>query len=231
MREIRTITIDLDDTLWSTHPVIERAERALYEWLDDHYPAVTEMFSNEAIVELREQVIAEHWDRCYDFTFLRRTIIGRMGIAAGYGEGLVDDAIAVFSAVRNDVDVFPEVRPTLTELGNHYRLVAVTNGNADVTTIGIDDLFDAVISAASAGAAKPAQQIFDAAVAAGGASPEETLHVGDHPEIDVVGARDAGLKAIWVNRNGQDWPGHLEEPDGIVRDVGELPSLLDVTVR
>ena len=231
MREIRTITIDLDDTLWSTHPVIERAERALQEWLRDNYPRITEMFTSEAIVELREQVMAEHWDRCYDFTFLRRTVIGRLGTEAGYGDGLVDDAMAVFSAARNDVEVFPEVRPALTELGSRYSLVAVTNGNADVTTIGIDDLFDEVISAASAGAAKPSPQIFDAAVAAGGATPEQTLHVGDHPEIDVVGAREAGLRAVWVNRNGHDWPEHLEEPDAIVRDVGELLSLLGVTPR
>ncbi len=231
MREIRTITIDLDDTLWSTHPVIERAERALHDWLHEHYPAITEMFPSEAIAELREQVIAEHWDRCYDFTHLRRTIIGHMGNAAGYGDSLVDDAMAVFSAVRNDVEVFPEVRPTLTALGSRYRLVAVTNGNADVTVIGIDDLFDEVISAASAGAAKPAPEIFDAAVAAGGASAEQTLHVGDHPEIDVAGARAAGLKAVWVNRNDCEWPEHLEEPDGIVRDIGELASMLEVTER
>ncbi len=229
MREIRTITIDLDDTLWSTGTVIERAERTLYAWLGDNYPAITEMFSNEAIAELRQQVIAEHWDRCYDFTFLRRTIIARMGTAAGYGDDPVDEAMAVFSAVRNDVDVFPEVRPALSELGRHYSLVAVTNGNADVTAIGIDDLFDAVISAASAGAAKPSQAIFDAAVTAGGAASEQTLHVGDHPEIDIAGARAAGLKAVWVNRNGHDWPGHLEQPDGVVRDVGELLHLLGVT--
>ena len=127
--------------------------------------------------------------------------------------------------------MFPEVRPALTELGEHFSLVAVTNGNADVTKIGIDDLFDEVISATSTGAAKPSPQIFDAAVAAGGASSRQTLHVGDHPEIDVVGAREAGLKAVWVNRNGHDWPEHLEEPDGIVRHVGELLSLLGVTTR
>ena len=90
----------------------------------------------------------------------------------------------------------------------------------------IDDLFDAFVSARSAGAAKPAQPIFDAAVEAGGASAHETLHVGDHPEIDVDGARSAGLRAVWVNRNGTDWPGALARPDGIVRDLEELDRLL-----
>ena len=73
--------------------------------------------------------------------------------------------------------------------------------------------------------------VVDAAVKIGGAGAEQTLHIGDHPEIDVVGARDAGLKAVWVNRNGDEWPDHLQRPDGIVKDVGELLSVLGVTTR
>ena len=41
---IRTITLDLDDTLWEIHPVIRRAEKRLYEWLGERYPRITEMF-------------------------------------------------------------------------------------------------------------------------------------------------------------------------------------------
>jgi len=231
VRDIRTITLDLDETLWAIHPVIERAERNLHDWLRDNYPRITERFSPDGIFELRGQVVAENPERSYDFTFLRRTVLGRLGVAAGYGDGLVDDAMAVFSAARNDVEVFPEVRPTLTELGRRYRVIAVTNGNADVNSIGISDLFHEVISASSAGAAKPNRKIFDIAVAAGGAGADQTLHVGDHPEVDVAGAREAGLRTVWVNRNGQDWPEHLQRPDGIVRDVSELLALLGATAR
>jgi len=231
VRDIRTITLDLDDTLWAIHPVIERAEQALHDWLSAEYPRIGEMFSTEDIVELREAVIAEHWERNHDFTFLRRIVLARLGVAAGYGDGLVDDAMAVFSAMRNDVEVFPEVRPTLLALREEYCVIAVTNGNADVDRIGISDLFQEVISASSAGAAKPNRKIFETAVEAGGASAEQTLHVGDHPEVDVAGASEAGLKSVWVNRHGHDWPDHLQRPDGVVRDVGELLELLGVGAR
>lgn len=231
MHDIRTITLDLDDTLWAIHPVIERAERELHDWLCDNYPRITERFTPGDIFKLREQVVSESPDRSHDFTFLRRTVLGRLGVAAGYGDGLVDEAMAVFSAARNDVEIFPEVRPTLTELGRSYCIIALTNGNADVNSIGIHDLFHEVISASSAGAAKPDRRIFEVAVEAGGADAEQTLHVGDHPEVDVAGARDAGLKSVWVNRTGQDWPDHLQPPDGIVRDIGELLSLLGVALR
>ena len=226
MRDIRTITLDLDDTLWAIHPVITRAERTLYEWLQQHYPRITAMFSADALTRMRNDIVNQHWDKSHDFTFLRRAVLGRIGEAAGYGQDYIDDAMDVFQAVRNDVDVFPEVRPTLQALGESYRIIAVTNGNASLERIGIRDLFDDVVSAANAGAAKPARKIFDVAVEAGGAAAHETLHVGDHPEIDVVGASEAGLRSVWVNRHGEDWPDHLQRPDGIVRDVGELLGIL-----
>lgn len=231
MQDIRTITLDLDDTLWAIHPVIERAERRLYDWLGDNYPRITAMFSAKDVFKLRENIAVEYPGKSHDFTFLRRVVLGRLGVAAGYGDGLVDTAMAVFSAMRNDVDVFPEVRPALNTLRQSYCVVAVTNGNADLDRIGIRDLFHQVISAAAVGAAKPSRHIFDMAVQAGGADADQTLHVGDHPEADVIGARKAGLKSVWVNRNGDDWPDHLQRPDGIVRDVGELLSLLGVAER
>ncbi|MDH3351192.1 MAG: HAD family hydrolase [Gammaproteobacteria bacterium] len=231
MYDIRTITLDLDDTLWAIDPVIERAERKLREWLRDNYPRITEMFSPQDMYELRGAIADEHPDKVHDFTFLRRAVLGQLGTLAGYGDGLVDGAMTVFSALRNDVEVFPEVRPALRKLRQNYCVIAVTNGNADLSAIGLRDLFDDVISAASAGVAKPAREIFDVAVQAGGAVASETLHVGDHPEVDVVAAQAAGLKSVWVNRGGRDWPDHLQCPDGIVRDVGELLSLLGVSER
>ena len=226
MNNIRVITMDLDDTLWEIHPVIHRAERRLYEWLGEHYPRITEKFSRNAIIEQRKEIALEFPQQDHDYTFLRRTVLGRIGVAANYGEQFVDEAMEVFDAVRNDVVVFPEVRPALEKLRNDYRLIAVTNGNSNLQKIGIDDLFHDVVTASNAGVAKPAPEIFDVAVRAGGAKAHQTLHVGDHPEIDVEGARAAGLRSVWVNRSGQRWPNEFAKPDGIVTHVGQLKSLL-----
>jgi HAD superfamily hydrolase (TIGR01509 family) len=223
---IRTITLDLDDTLWEITPVILRAESRLREWLADRYPRIVEMHQPEDIVELRAQVVAEFEDRSHDLTFIRQQVLARMGIAAGYGDDFVDDAFAVFDKERNTVELFPDVQPTLEALAGRYTLVAVTNGNAKLERIGIDHLFHTVVTARSAGAAKPARPIFDAAVSAGGAAAHETLHIGDHPEFDVEGARSAGLRAIWLNRNGHAWPGGLEPPERTISNLRELDELL-----
>lgn len=229
MNGIRTITLDLDDTLWEIHPVIKRAEQRLYAWLDENYPRITEQFAPEDIRAVRAEVVAEFHDRLHDLTFLRRTILTRIGAAAGYDAAYVDDAFAVFDEARNDVELFPEVRPALVALRERFVLIAVTNGNANLEKIGIRDLFDGVVSAVMAGAAKPERPIFDMAVEVGGASAAETLHVGDHPLYDVHGARNAGLHAVWVNRNGDQWPEDYDLPHAEVQHVGELGALLGET--
>lgn len=221
---IRTITLDLDDTLWEIEPVIRRAEQRLYAWLGDNYPELTAMFSQEDLRVLRSQVIERHSDRVHDLTFLRHTVLSEAADRAGCRNFVVEDAFAVFDEVRNDVKMFPEARPALIALAQRFTLIAVTNGNANLAKIGIDDLFHGHVSAATAGAAKPARPIFDAAVEAGGASPAETLHVGDHPFYDVHGAREAGLRTVWVNRHGGAWPVEYDAPDLEVRHVGELAA-------
>lgn len=227
MKNIRTITIDLDDTLWDTYPVLKRAERRMYAWLSEHYPRIVELFPPEKMWELRGEVVKQHAHMKHNLTFLRRTVLSRMGIAAGYGEDYVDDAFEVFDDARNDLQLFPEVRPALERLRERFRLLAVTNGNASLEKIGADDLFHDVIYAERVGAAKPDHRIFDAAVKAGGADARDTLHVGDHPEYDVHGARQAGLAAVWVNRNGAEWPDVLPEPQWTIAHVGELEALFD----
>ncbi len=231
MNGIRTITLDLDDTLWDITPVIRRAETRLRDWLAERYPRIVDMHQPEDIAELRAQVFAEHQDRSHDLTFIRCEVLARMGVAAGYGNDFVDEAFDVFDEERNTLELFPEVRPALESLSSRYTLVAVTNGNAKLDRIGIDHFFHAVVSARSAGAAKPARPIFDAAVSVGGAAAHQTLHVGDHPEFDVHGARSAGLRTAWLNRNGHAWPDSFEPPDRTVSDLRELDELLVASAR
>ncbi len=228
MNDIRTITLDLDDTLWEIHPVIKRAEQHLYGWLSENYPRITQMYTPSELFEARKQVIAEFVDRSHDLTFLRRTVLARVATAAGYSSEFIDAAVAVFDEVRNDVDVFPEVIPTLEILQENFVVIAVTNGNANLESIGIDYLFSDIISASMAGAAKPSRQVFDMAVQAGGATAGQTLHVGDHPLHDVDGARAAGLRTAWVNRAAGIWPQDFAAPELEITHVGELPALLGI---
>lgn len=231
LHRIRAISLDLDDTLWEIGPVIRRAEAELWGWLEQNYPKIPARFTPDVSLALREQVVDEHPDMAHDFRFLRKTVLIRMAETVDYSSDFVAEAFAVFDAARNRVELFPDVKPVLQELSVHFKVIALTNGNANLETIGIRDLFHAVITAADVGAAKPQPVIFEKAVREAGVEPEEVLHVGDHPELDVVGASNAGLRTAWMNRNGEEWPENLPAPDATVSSVTELRDLLDVAMR
>ena len=231
LHRIRAITLDLDDTLWEIAPVIRNAEAALWRWLSEHYPQIPGTFSAEDMLSLRNEVIEEFWHRNHDFRFLRKKVLARVAVECGYDENLVEPAFQVFDQARNAVDLYPDVLPNLEYLFERFTIVAVTNGNANLQAIGIRHLFHDVVTAVDAGAAKPARPIFDAAITSAGVTPHEILHVGDHPETDIDGARQAGLKTAWINRNGDQWPGHLEAPDAVVTTITELRELLDAAAQ
>ena len=108
-------------------------------------------FTPNASFALRERVIKEHPGRVHDFRFLRKTVLTEMATTVGYQPDFVGDAFAVFDAARNNVELFPDVMPVLMELSTHFRVIALTNGNANLETIGIRECFHSVVTAVDAG--------------------------------------------------------------------------------
>ena len=227
MHRIRAISLDLDNTLWEIDPVIHNAEDALWSWLSENYPAIPERFSADSLLEVRHAVMEEYWEKSHDFRFLRKKVLAQVAAEAGYDDSLVEPAFKIFDDARNTVELYPDVLPDLEILFEQYTIVALTNGNANLQTIGIRHLFHGVVTAAEAGAPKPERQIFEVAIAEAGVAPEEILHVGDHPETDIDGARQAGLRTAWINRTGEEWPEHLDAPDAVVSTISELRTLLE----
>ena len=203
-RQIRAITFDLDDTLWPIMPVIEQAEAALAEWLQEHCPRVLQRYADGALLSLREQVARDHPDLAHDFSALRRLAIHQALTECGYCESLVDPAFDVFFEQRQQVTVFDDVVPAFERLSRHFRLAAITNGNADLSRMPVGRWFEFSIHARAIGHAKPSPRIFEAAAARFDLPPAAILHVGDHPEQDVQGALAAGFHAIWIDRAESD---------------------------
>src|SRR3546814_20966549 len=56
-------------------------------------------------------------------------------------------------------------------------------------------------------------RIFLAAAEHLGVAPPQILHVGDDPVMDMAGARDAGLRTAWINRDGLPWPSDDRKSD------------------
>ncbi len=80
------------------------------------------------------------------------------------------------------------------------RLGVVSNSDGRVeealVAAGLRDRFEVVLDSALAGVEKPDPAIFRAALDALGVAPAEALYVGDLYEVDVMGARAAGMEAV-----------------------------------
>lgn len=218
---IKAITLDLDDTLWPIAPVIERAEQALADWLSEHCPEVAAAWPIPEMRRLRERIGADHPALAHDFTRLR--ILSLTEAFAPFRPEPIwaERAFEVFYAERNRVELYPEAHASLASLAARYPLASLSNGNADLKRCGIDHHFAHAISPREVGAAKPDPRIFAAAAERLGVAPAAIVHVGDDAELDVLGAKAAGFRAVWINRNDQAWP-HAVVPDAIIRTLDEL---------
>jgi putative hydrolase of the HAD superfamily len=222
MNATRVISFDLDDTLWPVGPVIAAAEAALFDWLAAHYPRTVRGHTLGSMRAMRTRLAARFPERSHDLTFLRRRALGDQFAAAGYAEARCEEALEVFLAARNRVECYADVRPTLLRLRADYRLFALSNGNAELDRCGVADLFDGHVTAIAAGAAKPDAKIFEALRAVADVSAAEILHVGDDPVADVVGARQAGMQCIWLNRDARVWPVALAPPARTISTLAEI---------
>ena len=223
---IRAIIFDLDDTLWDCPPVILRAEHALHDFLRRRYPRVTGRHDLDSMRALRVQIAREHPAMRHDFTWLRLESLRRHAREAGYPESMATEAFEVFYAARNDVVLFPDVRPALERLARDYRLFAVSNGNANLRAIGLDPYFEATLAAREAGMLKPDRRIFARLLDRAGLRAAEAAHVGDDPHADVEGARSAGVLPVWLNRRSLAWPRETPAPPVVIASLDELPAAL-----
>ena len=200
LQQVTAITLDLDDTLWPVRPTLIAAEKVLADWLRANAPATAQGTPPPAMLALRAEVAAEHPHWAHDLSAIRLETIRRALARHGDDPALAEVAFDVFFHARHDVTLYDDVLPGLERLAARFRLVAVSNGNAELHRVGLDRFFAGSVSARLHGVAKPDPSIFRAACVAAGAAPHQVLHLGDDLDTDVDGALAAGLHAGWICR-------------------------------
>jgi len=221
----RAVLLDAFGTLLELEPPTPRLRAALREH------AGVEVSLPEAERALRAEIAFYrlHHDEGRDAVSLRElrercTAVLRAALPASVrSKPLGPLTAALLDALR--FRAFPEVPVTLRALREGgARLVVVSNWDVSLpealAQAGIAGLVDGVVSSAEVGAAKPDPEIFRRALALAGASAEEALHVGDSLELDVEGARAAGIEAVLVVRDGAPASPGVR----VVRSLAELPG-------
>lgn len=229
--DIKVISFDLDDTLWPCRPVIQRAEQRLYDWLTEQAPAIAADYSME---DMRLHRLAFQRDNphiAHDLTRVRQQALQQLTAAYGYHPSLSARGIALFREARNQVTPYPDVRPVLSRLFARYRIVSVTNGNAEIHNTPLSSLFHRSFTAAEVGAARPDPALFHAVLDWSEEAPGAVLHVGDDPAMDVAPAGRLGLRTALMQRGSkQEGVAGAARPgaDVVLRDLHQLLALLDM---
>ncbi|MFK4147121.1 HAD family hydrolase [Streptomyces sp. NPDC004065] len=132
--------------------------------------------------------------------------------------------------------LFPDVLPALDALSATHRHAVLSNSSAHVQerklrVLGVRDRFEALLCAAELGVSKPEPRAFHAACDVLELAPHQVAYVGDHPEIDARGAAEAGLMAVWIDRDGVHTGGPAGPGPHRIASLAELPAVLGADSR
>ena len=223
---IRVIAFDLDDTLWKVGPVITRAELILADWLEKEVPGYA--YEPSKLKPVGEILLNADPTLSYRLTAFRQKVIETSLLSYLDSRGAAShakDAMEIFLTARNEVKFFEGALDTLRKIAQTFQLGAITNGNADIHRLGLNDCFSFAFSAEEVGAPKPAADLFHAALSHTGCVPTQMVYVGDDPVKDIDAANELGLHTVWMRSKGRYAKGQTN-PNETIDDIRDLPEAI-----
>jgi len=218
---VDAVTFDLDDTLFPQSAFLAGA------W-DEVARAVPDPIDRSALRAALTAVAAEGSDRgrIIDRALERIGCRGSVDVA-----GLVE----VFRHHRPvRLDAYPGAAAAVARLRRRVPVGLITDGDVEVQVaklraLGLTAAFDVVVCSDRFGRAqrKPSPVPFGAALRALGARPGRSVHVGDRPAKDVVGALRAGMAALRVRTGEYALAPDVERVQGSVPDVTAAVTVIE----
>ena len=135
-------------------------------------------------------------------------VLEHAGVPRTEATGAALAALHRYHTASNLWEYVPEdVVPVLERLrARGLRLVVVSNANGTLLKhldrLDLTKRFDCVLDSADEGVEKPDPRFFEIALERSGARKETTIHVGDLYHVDVIGARNAGLRGVLLDEAG-----------------------------
>jgi putative hydrolase of the HAD superfamily len=214
------VFFDLDDTLCDTIGTREARARRAFECLCRMEPGLdAETLVRRALAPLAEP----------------RSALGVRGVLNELSLLDKEGGIAALEAVRDYYEplcLFDGVEETLEELARVYQLGVITNWDSEdeqrrkVIHLGVDSSFRYFVVSASAGYEKPDVRIFGHALSLAGVEAGEAVFVGDRLDVDIAGAKAAGMRAVWFNHWGGMSDCATPGPDAVIDRFSELPEVI-----
>jgi len=207
LNDIKVLSFDLDDTLYNNKPIIKAALDAQFNYIKqipsigDKWQAQGDNFWQECRIAAQnntpgiEQNVTLLRQHALDYAFKF------LGLSDQESELHSEAAYQAFITARSQVNVDPEVLSLLKNLSQKYTLIAITNGNVDISKFCLKDSFEFLLMAGFDGAQKPAADMFELAADKLNVKLENILHIGDNLDSDIQGANNNGCMSCWLNED------------------------------
>lgn len=212
MQEIKAIFFDLDDTLINSREAEYDASIEFKKQFEEFNEIDNNYFAN-----LWHKIAAKQYER-----YSRGEI--------SYEKNKMERIKALFSIVNIEKEdeeaaeifkkylrlyeknwaVFDDTIEVLESLKSKYKLGMITNGdknqqNKKLILTKLKEFFETVIISGEIGISKPNQKIFEIACKEIKEDPKNCIMVGDNYKLDIQGAQNYGLNAIWINRKNEEF--------------------------
>jgi putative hydrolase of the HAD superfamily len=204
---VKAISFDLDDTLYNNWPIIAKAETAQLACLHDLVPeSITT--NTQDWLKVRQHIEQQNPHLQGNMGKLRKLGLYHgllnLGLDKKTASDIGNQAFDAFYQQRIKVVIDPKVINLLHTFADKYPLIALSNGNACIKSMGLGELFEFAIHPGDPDTKpKPWPDMFHQGAIKLGVMPSKILHVGDSLASDVQGALNAGCIAAWYNPSQQ----------------------------
>lgn len=197
----RAVLWDLDDTLYSR---VNAARQTFYGMFREiFYPDKSEEWIAQAVDFMMSQ--ARRNDMVRNEAFL--ALLEKYPACRPYIRSQCLNYY--YEHISDFAEPFPEQMDVIKKLRQAgVKTALVTNVSSEridsqkkkIAVLGIESLFDCIVLSGELGIQKPDRRIFDHTAKLLGVTNEECVFVGDDPDSDISGALNAGMEAVWLDR-------------------------------
>lgn len=221
---VTAVLLDIDDTLVDTTAAMIGAGAVA---MADVWPQQTPEWHQRAAIRFRSDpggFFRRYTAGELDFMTMRAHRLAEVG--AAHGLPVPADAIEAFEAAFRPAFVarqrrYDDVLPFLQACDDAGIAVGALTNSSEAATLpklevtGLRERLDGVVSRDTLGFGKPDPRVFRFACERLGSCPSQTAYVGDEWDADVIGARGAQLRPVWLRRDGRTGTG----------DAGDVPLI------
>lgn len=216
VKKYEHLFFDLDHTLWDFEKNSTTTLMELYDFFNLKEKGIEHVSD---FIRVYQRINDALWSAYRHGAIDKETLRSRRFYETFRTFGLKDKALSISSGdyyvhhSPRKTFLFPNTHETLSYLKEKYVLHIITNGFEEVQHLKLDqcklkDYFTEVITSERAGCKKPDAAIFTFSMKLVNAFKNKSLMIGDNYEVDVLGAKGAGLDQVFFNpkqsKNGKN---------------------------